>query len=121
MAEKSMKILECLITIALLILFQSKLRILCSSNYFSIRLVLFIALVHWSVGPESNNSSMEQIQKIGKAEAAVQGVLRKRCSENMQQIYRRIPMSKCDFKTTLLKSHLCMRICKFAPVNLLHI
>ena len=25
------------------------------------------------------------------------GVPRKRCSENMQQIYRRTPMSKCDF------------------------
>ena len=25
------------------------------------------------------------------------GVLRKRCSENMHQIYRRTPMSKCDF------------------------
>ena len=25
------------------------------------------------------------------------GVLRKRCSENMQKIYRRAPMSKCDF------------------------
>ena len=25
------------------------------------------------------------------------GVLRKRCSENMQQIYRRKPMPKCDF------------------------
>ena len=25
------------------------------------------------------------------------GVLRKRCSENMQQIYSRTPMSKCDF------------------------
>ena len=24
-------------------------------------------------------------------------VLRKRCSENMHQIYRRTPMSKCDF------------------------
>ena len=24
-------------------------------------------------------------------------VLRKRCSENMQQVYRRTPMSKCDF------------------------
>ena len=24
-------------------------------------------------------------------------VLRKRCSENMQQIYRRTPMPKCDF------------------------
>ena len=25
------------------------------------------------------------------------GVLRKRCSENMQQIYRITPMPKCDF------------------------
>ena len=25
------------------------------------------------------------------------GVLSKRCSESMQQIYRRTPMSKCDF------------------------
>ena len=25
------------------------------------------------------------------------GVLGKRCSENMQQIYRRTPMPKCDF------------------------
>ena len=25
------------------------------------------------------------------------GVLRKRCFENMQQIYRRTPMPKCDF------------------------
>ena len=28
-------------------------------------------------------------------------VLRKRCSENMQQIYRRTPMSKCDFNARL--------------------
>ena len=25
------------------------------------------------------------------------GVLKKRCSENMQQIFRRTPMPKCDF------------------------
>ena len=25
------------------------------------------------------------------------GVLKKSCSENMQQIYRRAPMPKCDF------------------------
>ena len=25
------------------------------------------------------------------------GVLKKRCSENMQQIYRRTPMPKCNF------------------------
>ena len=26
-----------------------------------------------------------------------EGVLKKRCSESIQQIYRRTPMSKCDF------------------------
>ena len=25
------------------------------------------------------------------------GVLRKKCSENMQQLYKRTPMPKCDF------------------------
>ena len=37
-----------------------------------------------------------------------------RCSGNMQQIYRRTPMSKCDFdkvaKATLLKSHFGMGV-----------
>ena len=27
------------------------------------------------------------------------GVLRKRCSDNIQQIYTRIPIPKCDFKS----------------------
>ena len=30
------------------------------------------------------------------------GVLKKRFSENMQQIYRRIPMSRCDFNKVAL-------------------
>ena len=41
------------------------------------------------------------------------GVLGKRFSENMQQIYRRTPMPKCDFNTvaaTLLKSHFGMGV-----------
>ena len=37
------------------------------------------------------------------SEAALQTVLRKRCSENMQQIYRKAPMPK--FEATSLKSH----------------
>ena len=41
------------------------------------------------------------------------GVLRKNCSENMQQISRRTPMPKCVFETTL--RHGC------SSVNLLHI
>ena len=42
------------------------------------------------------------------------GVLRKRCSEIMQQIYRRTPMPKCDF------SKVAFRHGSFF-VNLLHI
>ena len=50
--------------------------------------------------------------------------LRKRCSKNMQQIYPKTPMLKCDFnrvalqrKATLLKPHFGIGI---FPVNLLH-
>ena len=42
------------------------------------------------------------------------GVLRKRCSENLQQIYRRTPMPKCDFnkiaKQLYSKSHFDMGV-----------
>ena len=31
------------------------------------------------------------------------GVLKKRCSENMQQIYRRTPMPKCDFNKVAIQ------------------
>ena len=51
-------------------------------------------------------------------------VLRKRCSENMQQICRRTPMPKCDFNKVTLQ--LCWNrtsawvfFCKFAANNLL--
>ena len=46
------------------------------------------------------------------------GDLRKKCSENMQQIYRRTPMPKCDFiKVTLqlYRNHTSASFpCKFA-------
>ena len=37
------------------------------------------------------------------SEAVTRGVLRKRCSENMQQIYRRTPTLKCDFNKVAKK------------------
>ena len=40
---------------------------------------------------------------IKHPEAAVRGVLRKICSENMQQIYRRTPMPKCNFNKVVLE------------------
>ena len=39
----------------------------------------------------------------------------KKCSENMQQIYKRKPMPKCDFYKVALQRH------GFSSVNLLHI
>ena len=35
---------------------------------------------------------------LEKTEAAIQSILKKRCSENIQHIYRRTPMPECDFK-----------------------
>ena len=48
------------------------------------------------------------------------GVLRKWCSENMQQIYRRTPMPKCDFNKVALQLEITLRH-ECSPVNLLHI
>ena len=56
------------------------------------------------------------------------GTTWKRCSENMQQIYRRTPMSKCDFNKVALQDW--KMLCNFieialrhgcSPANLLHI
>ena len=43
------------------------------------------------------------------------GVLSKRCSENMQQLYRRTPMPKCDFnKVASNRTSAWVLSCKFA-------
>ena len=53
------------------------------------------------------------------------GVLRKMCSENMQQIYRRTPMSKCDFNKAIkaMQSSFIETSLRLgrSPVNLLQI
>ena len=67
------------------------------------------------------------------------GVFKKRCSENMQQIYRRTPMPKCDYNKVAFKftgEHPCRGLISInlrsnfivitvrhgcSPVNLLHI
>ena len=41
------------------------------------------------------------------------GVFKKMCPENMQQIYRRIPMAKCDFNN-FIEMHFGMGVsCNF--------
>ena len=47
------------------------------------------------------------------------GVLKKRCSENMQQIYRRTPMPKCDFNKVASELYLNRTSAWVSPVNLL--
>ena len=51
------------------------------------------------------------------------GVLSKRCSENMQQIYRRTPMPKCGFNKVAKQSNFIEMALRYgcSPVNLLHI
>ena len=44
------------------------------------------------------DQKMWQLQK-----QPFRGVLKKRCSEKMQQIYRRTPMPKCDFNKVALQ------------------
>ena len=63
---------------------------------------------------KQNRSSSSLIQK-----QPLRGVLKKRCSENMQQIYRRTLMPKCNFnkvakqfaayfQNNFFKEHLCV-------------
>ena len=65
----------------------------------------FVECVHFS----RNSSSV--FQHLQHREQPLRGVLRKRCFENMQQIYKRTSMPKCDFTLR----HGC------SPVNSLHI
>ena len=43
------------------------------------------------------------LQLLYMQEQPSRGVLMKRCSENMQQIYRRTPMPKCDLNKVALQ------------------
>ena len=50
-------------------------------------------------------------------------LLKKKCSENMHQIYRRTPMPKCDFNKVALLSNFIEIALRHgcSPVNLLRI
>ena len=55
--------------------------------------MLFVPCANWKT------LFLMQIYRYTKvwSEAASKGVLKKKYSENMQEIYRRTPMPKCDF------------------------
>ena len=63
---------------------------------------------------------------LGLQKHSPRGVLIKRCSENMQQIFRRTPMRKCDCNKVALIKLLCNFIETtlphgWSPANLLYI
>ena len=68
-------------------------------------------------------NSFDMINKIFQKQP-VRGVLRKRCPENMQQIYRTTPMRehKCDFNKFYWKFYFIEITLRHrcSPVNLLH-
>ena len=67
------------------------------------------------IGQEkSNSSNLDESTPSYFEKQPFRGVLRKKCSEIMQQIYRRTPMPNCDFNKVTLR-HGC------SPVHLLHI
>ena len=61
------------------------------------------------VKAEDNGSPSMKVRTLQKQ--SLRGVPRKRCSENIQQMYRRIPMPKCDFNKL---------VCNFIEITLLH-
>ena len=63
----------------------------------------------------SSKNFLKQVQKQPS-----RGVLIKRCSENMQQSYRRTPMPKCDFNKVAIFFEITLWRGYF-PVNLLHV
>ena len=71
-------------------LFVNKLFVFLKKSVFILnkRRIIYAIISH--IFPKSYNRKHLQKQPS-------RGVLRKRCSKNMPQIYRRTPMPKCDF------------------------
>ena len=60
---------------------------------------LFFPIKSTLYGRNLENSSWKILEK----KQPFRGALRKRCPENVQHIYRRTPMSKCDFSNVACK------------------
>ena len=69
----------------------------------------------------SSNSTKTEVFLEGFPEAVFRSVLEKRCTENMQQIYRRTPMPKSDFIKLLCNFIEITLRHECSPVTLLHI
>ena len=58
--------------------------------------------IHCSMSRYFQDVSRKCFHKFSLQKQPFRGILRKRCSENTQQIYRRTPMSNCDFNKVAL-------------------
>ena len=87
------------------------------NSYYKMRRLLQIVTVH-SIQYTSCDSLKKRLLSMSQKQPS-RYVLRKSCSENIQQIYRRTPMPKCDFNKfakQLYWNHTlaCVFSCKFA-------
>ena len=57
----------------------------------------------WVKAPHVNKTKNTAVAFSIFQKQRSRGILSKRCSENMQQIYRRTPMPKCDFNKVALQ------------------
>ena len=69
--------------------------------------LVWLSFVRWGTALSQRESRYKNQNQ------PTRGVLKKRCSENMQQIYRRTPMLKSDIEVALQHG--------YSPVNLLRI
>ena len=67
------------------------------------------------------NHYRKRIQRTDIQKQPPRRVLGKRFSENMQQIYRRTPMQKCDFNKGALQLYRNHTWHGYSPVNMLYI
>ena len=81
---------------------------LSSSNKFTSR-EPFINIV---INQLKNGFNVRQVWLVFQKQPP-RGVLSKRCSENMQQIYGRTPMQKCDFNKVAKATSAWVFSCKF--------
>ena len=76
-----------------------------------------ILVIYFTYWVNLRSSSILLLKPIYIQTHPFRGVLGKRCTENIQQIYRRTPMTKCDFST--LGMDVLLYICCIFSENLL--
>ena len=62
-----------------------------------------ICMINWCISFKNFVFDINSLKAVEDQKQPPRGVLRKRCSENIQQIYRRTPMPKCDFNKIALQ------------------